>query len=276
VAEVKRLKPTDQAAPVRRLWIPKPGSNEQRGLGIPTMHERSLQTLVKFALEPEWESKFEPNSYGFRPGRSAWDAVAAIYNGVIFKPKWVLDTDVEKCYDRIDHAELLKKINTYPQLRRQLRAWLKAGVMDRGTFYPTEEGVPQGGTLSCLLANIALHGLEDAIKQAVAPTKQREDQPLIVRYADDLIVMHPKREVVETSQKFLTGWLCRMGLQLKSSKTRVVHTLNESDEAPGFNFLGFVRHEVTHVAVMTERSGHNLVFCCQYPTKTCGGSNPAV
>ncbi len=181
----------------------------------------------------------EPNSYGFRPGRSGWDAIAAIYNGVIFKPKWVLDADIEKCYDRIKHTELLKKLNTYPQLRRQIRAWLKAGVMDGDQLYPTEEGVPQGGTLSCLLANVALHGLEEAIKRSVSPTRKREDQALVVRYADDLVVMHVNREVVENSQQFLTEWLRPMGLQLKASKTQVVHTLGQSDEAPGFNFLGF-------------------------------------
>jgi RNA-directed DNA polymerase len=99
IAEVKGLKLDGQAAPVRRIWIPKPGKNELRGLGIPTIHDRTLQTLVKFVLEPEWEARFEPNSYGFRPARATWDAIAAIYNGVILKPKWVLDTDIEKCYD---------------------------------------------------------------------------------------------------------------------------------------------------------------------------------
>jgi RNA-directed DNA polymerase len=99
---VKKLELRERAAPVRRVWIPKPGKNELRGLGIPALQDRALQTLVKLGMEPEWEARFEANSYGFRPGSSAWDAMAAIYNGIIFKPKWVLDTDIEKCYDRND------------------------------------------------------------------------------------------------------------------------------------------------------------------------------
>jgi RNA-directed DNA polymerase len=236
VEMVKKLELKEQAAPVRRVWIPKPGKNELRGLGIPTLQDRALQTLVKLGMEPEWEARFEANSYGFRPGRSAWDAIAAIYNGIIFKPKWVLDTDIEKCYDRINHTALLKKIDPSPLIRRQLRAWLKAGVLDQGRLYPTEEGVPQGGTISCLLANIALHGMEEAVGKLV---ENRRKRPILIRYADDLLVMHPDREIVEKSQEVLTEWLAPMGLQLKPSKTRLTHTLNKADDAPGFDFLGF-------------------------------------
>jgi RNA-directed DNA polymerase len=236
VEMVKKLELRERAAPVRRVWIPKPGKNELRGLGIPTLQDRALQTLVKLGMEPEWEARFEANSYGFRPGRSAWDAMAAIYNGIIFKPKWVLDTDIEKRYDRIDHTALLKKIDPSPLIRRQLRAWLKAGVLDQGRLYPTEEGVPQGGTISCLLANIALHGMEEAVGKLV---ENRRKRPILIRYADDLLVMHSDREIVEKSQEALTEWLAPMGLQLKPSKTRLTHTLNKGDDAPGFDFLGF-------------------------------------
>src|SRR6266498_3028416 len=138
--------------------------------------------LGETRMEPEWEARFEADSYGFRPGRSAWDAMAAIYNGIIFKRKWVLDTDIEKCYDRIDHIALLKKIDPSPLIRRQLRAWLKAGVLDQGRLYPTEEGVLQGGTISCLLANIALHGMEEAVGKLV---ENRRKRPILIRYADD-------------------------------------------------------------------------------------------
>jgi RNA-directed DNA polymerase len=149
-----------KAQPVRRVWIPKPGSDEKRPLGIPTMRDRAAQALAKLALEPEWEARFEPNSYGFRPGRSCHDAIEAIFCAIRFKAKYVLDADIAKCFDRIDHTALLNKLRTFPRLRRAIRAWLKAGVIDGPELFPTAEGTPQGGVISPLLANIALHGLE--------------------------------------------------------------------------------------------------------------------
>ena len=128
--------------PTRRVWIPKPGTDEKRPLGIPTMNDRAVQALVKLALEPEWEARFEPNSYGFRPGRSCHDAVDAIFLSIKHKAKYVLDADIAKCFDRINHESLIKKLNTYPTLQRQIRAWLKAGVMDGKELFPTTEGTP--------------------------------------------------------------------------------------------------------------------------------------
>jgi RNA-directed DNA polymerase len=129
------------------------------------MKERAKQALLKLALEPEWEARFEPNSYGFRPGRSCHDAIEAIWFGINKKAKYVLDADIAKCFDRIDHNALLRKLNNTPTVARQIRAWLKSGVLDKGDWFPTDEGTPQGGVLSPLLANIALHGMEEAIKQ---------------------------------------------------------------------------------------------------------------
>ncbi|MHC5720607.1 MAG: reverse transcriptase/maturase family protein, partial [Nostoc sp.] len=123
-----------------RVWIPKPETLEKRPLGIPTMKDRALQALVKMALEPEWEARFEPNSYGFRPGRSCQDAIEAIFNAISQKPKYVLDADIEKCFDRINHKALLEKLNTSPTIRRQIRSWLKAGVMDNKQFQETSRG----------------------------------------------------------------------------------------------------------------------------------------
>ena len=102
------------------------------------------------ALEPEWEAKFEPNSYGFRPGRSCHDAIGAIFLGIRSKSKYVLDADISKCFDEINHVRLLEKLNTYPTLRRQVRAWLKSGVLDDKKLFPTEKGTPQGGVISPL------------------------------------------------------------------------------------------------------------------------------
>ena len=139
---INKLKLGSKVKPTRRVWIPKPGTEEKRPLGIPTMDDRALQALVKLGLEPEWEARFEPNSYGFRPGRTCHDAVDAIFIAIRLKAKYVLDADIAKCFDRINHESLLRKLNTYPALRRQIRAWLKAGVMDGFELFPTIEGTP--------------------------------------------------------------------------------------------------------------------------------------
>lgn len=149
--------------PVRRVWIPKPGSTEKRPLGIPVMEQRARQALAKLALEPEWEAKFEPNSYGFRPGRSAHDAIEAIFKCIRSQAKYILDADIAKCFDRIDHKALLAKLQTFPRLRRVIGAWLKAGILDGDKLFPSNEGVPQGGVVSPLLMNVALTGLETAV-----------------------------------------------------------------------------------------------------------------
>ena len=128
---VKDLKLGKKGKPARRVWIPKPGRDEKRPLGIPVMHDRALQGLLKQALEPEWEARFERNSYGFRPGRGCHDAIEAIFISIKQKSKWVLDADIAKCFDKINHQALLEKLNTSPTIRRQIRAWLKAGVVDK-------------------------------------------------------------------------------------------------------------------------------------------------
>lgn len=229
-----------KARPVRRVWIPKPDTDEQRPLGIPTIHDRARQTLVKLALEPEWEAKFEPNSYGFRPGRSCHDAIEAIFNAVAHLEKYVLDADIAKCFDRINHDALLDKLNTGPRLRRQIKAWLKAGVVDKGELFPTERGTMQGGTISPLVANVALHGMEELLVQRF-PTKLHKGfyAPQVIRYADDLVVLHKDRAIIQQCQEVLAEWLQHMGLELKPSKTRITHTRNAPVGEPGFSFLGF-------------------------------------
>ena len=123
-----RLSLNSVAQPVRRVRSPKPGTEETRPLGIPTLQERACQAVVKLALERQWEARFEPNSYGFRPGRSTWDAIGAIYVLINQKAKWGLDADVAKCFDRINHDALLKKMNPSPLLRRQIREIGRAHV----------------------------------------------------------------------------------------------------------------------------------------------------
>ncbi len=242
----ENLKPGDKAKPIRRVWIPKPGKKEQRPLGIPVMRDRAAQALVKAVLEPEWEAKFEPSSYGFRPGRGAHDAIGAIFDSIKFKAKYVLDADIAKCFDKISHKKLLQKLNTFPKLRRQVRAWLKADVWDfaKHERNPNQEGTPQGGVISPLLANIALHGMEKRIKEYAATWKggKRDNQRSLslIRYADDFVIIHENLEVVKHCQNIINDWLAEYDLELKPEKTRIAHTLeNHNGEKPGFNFLGF-------------------------------------
>ena len=129
------------------------------------MHDRALQGVVKNAIEPEWEAVFEPNSYGFRPGRACQDAIQQIRVSIDRMPKYVLDADISKCFDKIDHNALLNKLEYTGKVIQQIKAWLKSGVIDNNTFLETEEGTPQGGVISPLLANIALHGLENHLNE---------------------------------------------------------------------------------------------------------------
>jgi|AGSF01.1.fsa_nt_gi Retron-type reverse transcriptase len=240
---VDKLKLTNKVKPTRRVNIPKPGTTETRPLGIPTINDRALQALVKLAMEPEWEAKFEPNSYGFRPGRSCQDAIEAIYNNIRLKSKYILDADISKCFDRINHKTLLSKVHTYPSLNRLIKAWLKAGYMDGKDLFPTNEGTPQGGIISPLLANIALHGMENRVMQYAETLKgsKRDNYRALslIRYADDFVIIHHDLNVVKKCQEIITDWLKDMGLELKPSKTKLTHTLNEIEGNVGFEFLGF-------------------------------------
>jgi len=236
------------ASPIRRVWIPKPGKSEERPLGIPTVKDRAKQALAKMALEPEWEARFEPNSYGFRPGRRTHDAVEAIYicTAVNF-PKYVLDADIKKCFDRIDHEALLKKIGTYPEMEEQIRAWLKAGIMEEyantDTPLPEENprGTPQGGVISPLLANIALHGLEyylnEYIKNVLPNDKSTPAQMVkglgVIRFADDFVIITKQQHVLELLKLETQKWLKNIGLELSEEKTKITKTTE------GFDFLGF-------------------------------------
>jgi RNA-directed DNA polymerase len=162
-------------------------------------------------------------------------------------PKYVLDADIAKCFDRINHEALLEKLGTFPSLRRAIRAWLKAGIMDGGQLFPTSEGTPQGGVISPLLANIALHGLATAVEDAFQATKfpnGRYEQgipwkPVVIRYADDFVILHRDLDALKQAQQVAAEWLKGMGLEMKPSKTRITHTLEMSDGSAGFDFLGF-------------------------------------
>jgi RNA-directed DNA polymerase len=233
---------TWQPMAVRRVYIPKASNRAKlRPLGIPVLADRCHQGRVRNALEPEWEARFEPRSYGFRPGRSCQDAEQAIYltsKGRRAKRVWVLDADLAAAFDRIDHDRLMEALGSFPA-RDMIRSWLKAGVFEPGKgFAPTEEGTPQGGVISPLLLNIALHGLEEAagVRHVVngnGRTATGRDCPVVIRYADDLIALCHSQEQAHQVQARLAQWLAPRGLAFNEEKTTIVHL----DE--GFDFLGF-------------------------------------
>lgn len=273
------LRITGKASPVKRIYIPKPGNDEMRPLGIPTLEDRARQALVKLALEPEWEAYFEPNSYGFRPGRCCHDAIKQIRISIEFMPKYVLDADISKCFDSINHEALLKKINQRGMLRRQIKAWLEAGyvVFPDSKINPTEMGTPQGGVISPLLANIALHGLEEKLKEisekvpqtftsgAPKSRTQKRSALTIVRYADDFVIMHEDIEVLLQCKVKTETFLNCMGLKLSEAKTRITHTLiddKSQDGMAGFDFLGFtIKQELSkNLGARSRTTGKSLGF----------------
>lgn len=247
----KTLQLNGKANLIRRVWIPKPGKTERRPLGIPTINDRAKQALAALALEPQWEAKFEANSYGFRPGRRAHDAIEAIFSNLHHGvDKLVFDADIRKCFDRIDHSALLNKLETFPLMHNQVQAWLKAGIMD--AFAKTEKistpymGTPQGDIISPLLSNIALHGLEDHLLKFVSTRKMPKPHPGaatgvrakrsalgIVRYADDFVIIHRNPIIMEMVIQETRAWLEKMGLEISEEKS-ALRLASHS-----FNFLGF-------------------------------------
>lgn len=265
------LKLDGQALQIRRVWISKSGKSENGFLDIPVIRDRAKQALAKLALEPEWEAIFEPNSYGFRPGRYAIDAIEAIFQSLHHNtPKWIFDANIRKCFDKIDHDALIAKMGTFPLMKRQITAWLKADVMEeyantkkkmkKMSVYPPfgeEKGRDrlQGGVISPLLANIALHGLENHLNDFVSKLSIKPHEGAnrgsvakrkalsVIRYADNFVLIHRNKEILELCIAETKKWLKSIGLKISEEKSAL------HDGRNGFFFLGFQIIQVRKIRV---------------------------
>lgn len=247
----KRYRPL----PARRVFIPKPGSVEQRPLSIPAVRDRIVQAATKIVLEPIFEADMLDCSFGFRPRRSAHDALQVLIDESWKGRRWVVETDIANCFEAIPHSGLIQVIEERVCDRavlRLVRGMLRAGVMEAGSLRRGDTGTPQGGPLSPLLCNVYLHRLDRAWSAS--------EHGILVRFADDAVVMCRSRGQAEAALARLTVLLAGLGLKPKAAKTRIVH-LAEGEE--GFDFLGF-HHRL--VRGRTPRSAH-LTFLARWPAR---------
>jgi RNA-directed DNA polymerase len=241
--------------PARRVFIPKPGTTEQRPLSIPSVRDRIVQAAAKIVLEPIFEADMLDCSFGFRPRRSAHDALQVLIDESWKGRRWVLETDIANCFEAIPHSGLMQAIEERicdRAILSLLRSVLRAGVMEARSLRRGVAGAPQGGVISPVLCNVYLHRLDRAWST--------EQHGVLVRYADDALVMCDTREQAEAALERLTGLLAELGLEPKAAKTRIVHLAEGED---GFDFLGF-HHRL--VRGWTPKSAH-LTFLARWPAR---------
>jgi RNA-directed DNA polymerase len=240
--------------PARRVFIPKPGTQERRPLSIPTVRDRIVQAALKTVLEPIFEADFQPCSFGFRPRRAAHDALQLILDECFRGRRWVVETDIASCFEAIPHERLKQAIEERivdRHILKLLRVLLRAGVMEEGTVRRSVSGTPQGGVVSPLLCNVYLHRLDR--------DWQTRGHGVLCRYADDLVVMCRSEAEARRALAALRAILAELGLEPKEAKTRIVH-LREGGE--GFDFLGF-HHR--YVRGRSRRSRH-VTFLARWPS----------
>ena len=239
--------------PARRVMIPKPGTAEQRPLSIPPVRDRIVQAAAKIVPEPVFEADFLPASFGFRPGRSAHDALQVLIDECGRGRRWVAETDIASCFTAIPHEKLMQAVQERvcdQAVLKLLRVMLRAGVMEDGQVRRSVTGTPQGGVLSPLMCNVYLHRLDRAWD---------EHDGVLVRFADDLVVMCWSRSQAERALECLTALLADLGLEPKAAKTRIVHL---EVGGPGFDFLGF-HHRL--VRSRGDRGKPKVTFLARWP-----------
>jgi group II intron reverse transcriptase/maturase len=258
LGEVAEELRTEQYRPqaARRVWIPKPGTTKKRPLSIPVVRDRIVQAALKLVIEPIFEADFLEVSYGFRPGRKQHDALQVLLDEAWRGRRWVVETDVADCFESIPHDRLMAAVEERivdRKLLKLIRSFLRAGVLEEGAVRRAVTGTPQGGVVSPLLCNIYLHRLDREW--------ERRGRGVLVRYADDLVVMCWSKAEAESGLAELTAILAGLGLEPKAAKTRIVE-LREGGE--GFDFLGFSHR----LAGVPSRTGNRRVlFLVRWPSR---------
>jgi RNA-directed DNA polymerase len=252
-----------QPKPVKRVWIPKPGSSEKRPLGIPTVRDRIVQTAVRMVIEPIFEVGFAEHSYGFRPGRGCRDALRRVQQLLDEGSTWIVDADLKNYFDKIPHGRLMARVEERIAdgcVMALIQSYLKQGVMEDLRYYEAgEDGTPQGAVISPLLANIYLNPLDHLMA---------ESGFAMVRYADDFVILCRSREAAEAALVRVQAWVVENGLTLHPEKTRIV----DASQKGGFDFLGY-HFERGHR--WPRKKSHDKLrrrICELTPRRTCGDS----